>query len=70
MSISVAGEFTLEHRQPNVEGSSIHVVQGGSRSNRAILFLHGWPQSWAAFERVMMGLAVRKLRCLRMTKSL
>jgi pimeloyl-ACP methyl ester carboxylesterase len=35
----------------------IHVVEGGVTDAPALLFLHGWPQSSAAFERVMEHLA-------------
>jgi pimeloyl-ACP methyl ester carboxylesterase len=43
----------LEHRRID----EIHVVEGGPRTAPAVLFLHGWPQCWAAFERVMETLA-------------
>lgn len=56
MSTTVASDSTLYHRNVNIEGISIHVVQGGSRNNPAVLFLHGWPQNWAAFEKIMIGL--------------
>ena len=56
MSNTAASESVLHHRHLKVEGISIHVVQGGSPSNPAVLFLHGWPQSWATFEHLMIGL--------------
>jgi pimeloyl-ACP methyl ester carboxylesterase len=45
------------HRQIDVNGLSIHVVEGGTRGNPAIVFLHGWPESWAAFEQVMLAMS-------------
>jgi pimeloyl-ACP methyl ester carboxylesterase len=47
----------LHHRQVEAGGISIHVVEGGSSSKPAVLFLHGWPQNWAAFESIMIGLS-------------
>ena len=47
----------LHHRQVGVKGISIHVVEGGSVEKPAVLFLHGWPESWAAFESIMLSLA-------------
>ena len=47
----------LHHQQLTVEGISIHVVEGGSKTAPAVFFLHGWPESWAAFEHAMLSLA-------------
>lgn len=47
----------LRHGQIKVEGSSIHVVQGGKNNSPSILFLHGWPESWALYEDVLNGLS-------------
>jgi pimeloyl-ACP methyl ester carboxylesterase len=52
---------SLRHRQLRVAGLSIHVVEGGTGHKPAVLFLHGWPQSSAAFESVMK-LLCRDLR--------
>jgi pimeloyl-ACP methyl ester carboxylesterase len=46
----------LQHYQVDVDGLSIHLVDAGESSKPTVLFLHGWPQSWAAFERVMISL--------------
>lgn len=46
-------KFTMNHLQINVWGTSIHVVMAGNPANQAILFLHGYPENWAAFEEVM-----------------
>jgi len=46
----------LRHRQVDIDDLSIHVVDAGGDRLPAIVFLHGWPQCWAAFEPVMMRL--------------
>lgn len=46
-------QLDLEHRQVIVNGVSIHAAEAGNREGRTILFLHGYPESWAAFEPVM-----------------
>ncbi|MDA4112914.1 MAG: alpha/beta hydrolase [Thaumarchaeota archaeon] len=38
------------------EGTATHVAEVGSDEKPAIVFLHGWPQSWAAFAKVMISL--------------
>jgi pimeloyl-ACP methyl ester carboxylesterase len=43
----------LRHRMVAAEGIQIHVVEAGSATNPAVLFLHGWPESWAAFEDLL-----------------
>jgi pimeloyl-ACP methyl ester carboxylesterase len=47
----------LRHRQVTVDGLSIHAVEAGAPGRPAALLLHGWPESWAAFEPVMSTLA-------------
>ena len=47
----------LRHRQVQAEHLSIHVVEGGAPSKPAVLFVHGWPESSAAFEQVMIQLS-------------
>lgn len=49
----------LRHRQVQAEGASIHVVEGGSPGQPPVLFVHGWPENWAAFERIMLLLQDR-----------
>jgi pimeloyl-ACP methyl ester carboxylesterase len=41
------------HTTIEVEKGKIHIIRFGSPSNPAILFLHGWPENWRPFERVM-----------------
>jgi pimeloyl-ACP methyl ester carboxylesterase len=46
----------MRHRQLDVAGLSIHIVEDGAPAKPAVLFLHGWPQSCAAFLGVMREL--------------
>jgi pimeloyl-ACP methyl ester carboxylesterase len=41
------------HRQLDLAGCSLHVVEGGDPAAPPILFLHGWPQSWLAWRELM-----------------
>jgi pimeloyl-ACP methyl ester carboxylesterase len=43
----------LRHRAVDADGIRIHVVEAGRATNPAVLFLHGWPESWAAFEDLL-----------------
>src|SRR5512147_1069134 len=52
------GHFTsttpaLYHRVITVDGLPLHITDNGSSQRPAILFLHGWPETWAAFARIM-----------------
>ncbi len=46
-------EQAFRHSQVRVGPVSIHVVECGPSEAQAILFLHGWPQNWRAFEALM-----------------
>lgn len=43
----------IRHRMVEAEGIPIHVAEAGSATNPAVLFLHGWPESWASFEELL-----------------
>jgi len=45
--------LALRHSQIRVADADIHVVEGGSATDQAILFLHGFPQNWLTFHKVM-----------------
>ena len=47
----VRGDF--QHQQIPIEGVSLHVVTAGSADKPAVLFLHGFPENWQVFEKVM-----------------
>jgi pimeloyl-ACP methyl ester carboxylesterase len=57
MPSKVIAQSSLQHRQVEVEGVPIHVVEGGTTHKPAVLFLHGWPESWATFEQIMNPLS-------------
>ena len=46
----------MKHRQITVEGVPIHTVDDGPLERPGILFLHGWPEDWSAFARIMESL--------------
>jgi pimeloyl-ACP methyl ester carboxylesterase len=45
--------LSFKHHQVVVDEISIHVVESGLPGKPAILFLHGFPESWAEYEQVM-----------------
>ncbi|MBC9911728.1 alpha/beta hydrolase [Chitinophaga varians] len=47
----------FEHLDIMINGRRMQVVAAGKKSTNAILFLHGYPQSWSAFEAVMQLLS-------------
>ncbi len=47
--------FRHDHRR--VAGLSLHVVEAGDPAARPVVFLHGWPQSWAEWQQVMLHAA-------------
>jgi pimeloyl-ACP methyl ester carboxylesterase len=50
-------EGPFRHRKDKVNGISLHSVVGGT--GPAVLFLHGWPQTWWEWRRVMPALLER-----------
>jgi pimeloyl-ACP methyl ester carboxylesterase len=52
-------DISLKHRSVSVEGVPLHVVEAGESRGPVVLFLHGWPESWVAFERVLYLLGDR-----------
>jgi pimeloyl-ACP methyl ester carboxylesterase len=53
----------FNHTKVNVSNGSLHVVESGSNQDQTILFLHGWPENWSAYEQIMQ-LAGKKARAL------
>src|SRR5579859_3865515 len=43
----------LNHQQVVISNGSLHVVSNGFAEAPAVLFLHGWPESWLAFEKIL-----------------
>lgn len=44
---------TVQHHQVQVAEGEIHVVEAGSPANPPILFLHGFPQTWREYEKII-----------------
>jgi len=59
MTIDEKTQVTFNQHQVIIEGASIHVTESGLPSGNSILFLHGYPENWTAFERVMVLLRDR-----------
>jgi pimeloyl-ACP methyl ester carboxylesterase len=47
----------IEHRYVDAGGLRIHVAEAGE--GEPVLLLHGWPQNWLMWRRVIKGLAPR-----------
>jgi pimeloyl-ACP methyl ester carboxylesterase len=50
---------SLKHSRVAVDGIPLHIVEAGARNTPAVLLLHGWPESWIAFEQVLSLLGER-----------
>jgi pimeloyl-ACP methyl ester carboxylesterase len=53
----------FRHRQVTARGSSLHVVEAGDPEAAPFVFLHGWPESWSSWRRVM-ALASQQVRAI------
>jgi pimeloyl-ACP methyl ester carboxylesterase len=53
----------LRHSHVPSRDGALHVVEAGNPRGRPYLFLHGWPQSWRAWEDVM-ALAAPEARAI------
>jgi pimeloyl-ACP methyl ester carboxylesterase len=47
----------VEHRFVEANGIRVHLAEAGSTDAPAVLLLHGWPQHWYMWRRVMAGLS-------------
>jgi pimeloyl-ACP methyl ester carboxylesterase len=43
----------VEHRFVDVDGLRVHLAEAGDPSNPPLLLLHGWPQNWFEWRRVV-----------------
>ena len=50
---------SFQHYQLSINGVSTHIVEAGDPTMPAILFLHGYPETWMAFDKVMIELHAR-----------
>jgi len=46
----------VEHRFVDANGLRVHVAEAGAQGAPPVLLLHGWPQHWYMWRRVMAGL--------------
>lgn len=46
----------LQHRIITTGSSRLHVVEKGESHAETIVFLHGWPQDWTAWHKVMQAM--------------
>ncbi len=49
----VSDPSTFRYRHLQVDHLQLHLVEAGSPEHPAIVFLHGWPESWITFAGVM-----------------
>src|SRR3954465_1925905 len=47
----------VEHRFVDANGIRVHVAEAGAADAPAVLLLHGWPQHWYMWRRVMTALS-------------
>jgi pimeloyl-ACP methyl ester carboxylesterase len=47
----------FRHTQVAVGDAQVHVVEAGDPDGQPFVFLHGWPESWRAWEQVMTAAA-------------
>jgi pimeloyl-ACP methyl ester carboxylesterase len=43
----------LTHQHILVGESSLHIVEAGQNHSESLVFLHGWPEDWTEWQRVM-----------------
>ena len=43
----------MEHKLIQTSIGKIHLVESGDSLERPVLFLHGWPENWSAWQKVM-----------------
>lgn len=63
---SLTADFyeTFDHHFTDVEEVRVHHVDGGARAGEPVLLLHGWPQTWYTWRKVMPGLAAAGYRVI------
>lgn len=48
---------TFRHRFADLGSLRLHFVEGGREERTAVVLVHGWPQTWYAWRKVMPALA-------------
>lgn len=49
----------MAHSETRVNGVRVHYVHGGEETSSPLVLLHGFPQSWLMWRRVLPALADR-----------
>jgi pimeloyl-ACP methyl ester carboxylesterase len=57
MADEIPAAAGVEHRFAEANGIRVHVAESGRADAPAVLLLHGWPEHWFMWRRVMAGLA-------------
>ncbi|XP_050218090.1 uncharacterized protein LOC126668904 [Mercurialis annua] len=55
---------SIEHKDVNVNGISMHVAQTGPTNGPVILFIHGFPELWYTWRHQMVALASQGYRAV------
>jgi pimeloyl-ACP methyl ester carboxylesterase len=50
MSMATSG---LTHQHIPIGDSSLHIVEAGQDHPESLVFLHGWPEDWTEWKRIM-----------------
>ncbi len=45
----------IHHQHLSFDFGTVHIAESGAADGPVVLFLHGWPQTWQAFERIMLA---------------
>ncbi len=46
-------ELQLRHRQIEADGLDLHAVEAGESNGADFLLLHGWPEDWSVYEKLL-----------------
>jgi pimeloyl-ACP methyl ester carboxylesterase len=55
--------ISIRHSNVAISDGTLHVAEAGPTEGSAVIFLHGWPQDWSAWTKVM-SLAASDYRCI------
>ncbi len=61
MSVVLPDVAGVRHRRLQLPGLSVHVAEAGSEEGDPLVLLHGWPQNWYCWRRLVPLLEGRRL---------
>lgn len=64
---SASDDIPTDTRVTGGGGVQLHVLQGGNRAGRPIVFIHGFSQCWLSWSRQMHSDLANEFRLLRWT---